>query len=507
MTRHPSPAPPTSSPSSLQDRHADVLRELLDHLAPQDRQAVRLAADRLGAALRPHGGVRDSTVLVGYGGGKDSSYTVAFVRAVQLFAARRDGTLFTLRSATNRHAGMPRAVMENIDRTYRALGMYDDPSCELLLLDGGRIRPFRHDLPADPAVTARNRADILMTGHRTAAQARPTFCNACNLSMANSFGLAAAHGRGADLIVTGDSREEQRDYAVWINRLGRQVGHDPRARRRTGFPRVLGALDTVSRAYARTIHGEATPEDPGVHADVPADLSFFSIFEDTPYDSGSHWELLTEFLGFRFDDLAFSFTESDCANPALMAHLRGLTCEHVYGRSYDDGMDEYVSFALRLMRRKDFPQRLIDRMAERYAGTPARAAVRDAVERFAAEAYDLTPQHLVCLVHAPFTARGQRLSAFLRAEHPELAAAEPALRALLAAPADEPVTGPDLELAASLEEISGLTLPQARRLYADDRPGSGALVNRILEDDPHKELISTRHSADGPTVHELLSGR
>ncbi|MGW3561393.1 hypothetical protein ACWDNT_29385 [Streptomyces sp. NPDC000963] len=50
-------------------------------------------------------------------------------------------------------------------------------------------------------------------------------------------------------------------------------------------------------------------------------------------------------------------------------------------------------------------------------------------------------------------------------------------------------------------------MPQARRLYADDRPDSGALVNRILEDDPHKELIRTRHSADGPIVHELLSGR
>ncbi len=75
----------------MRDRHADVLRDLLDHLAPRDRQAVRSAADRLVEALRPHGGVRDSTVLVGYGGGKDSNYTVAFVRAVQLFAARRDG--------------------------------------------------------------------------------------------------------------------------------------------------------------------------------------------------------------------------------------------------------------------------------------------------------------------------------------------------------------------------------------------------------------------------------
>jgi hypothetical protein len=34
----------------------------------------------------------------------------------------------------------------------------------------------------------------------------------------------------------------------------------------------------------------------------------------------------------RQHDPAFSFTESDCANPTLMAHLRGLKCERLYGR-------------------------------------------------------------------------------------------------------------------------------------------------------------------------------
>lgn len=485
-----------------------VLAHLLDHLSDQDRAATKTTADRLREALEQHGPVTGRTVLVGYGGGKDSSYTLAFMRAVQLALAERDGLLFTLRSATNRHAGMPRAVMENIDRVYRALGMYDDPSCELLLLDGARIHPFRPDLPPDPAVTARNRADILMTGHRTAAQARPTFCNACNLSMVNSFGLAAAHGRGADLIVTGDSRGEQRDYAVWINRLARQVGHNPRAQPRSGFPRVLGALDAVGRTYARTVHGEDTPtDDRGVHTDVPADLSFFSIFDDTSYDSGSHWDLLTDFLGFRFDDLAFSFTESDCANPALMAHLRGLTCEHVYGRTYDDGMDEYVAFALRLMRHKDFPQRLIDQMAKRYASTAGRAAVRQAVERFAHQAYGLTGTHLVCLVHAPFTACGQALSAFLRREHPALAGRESEIRALLSAPTSRPDTAASGELGLTLQDISGLSVPQMRQLYASDQPQAGELLDRVLQDDPHKEQIRTRHSANGPTVHELLSGR
>jgi len=53
--------------------------------------------------------------MVAYGGGKDSSYTLAFVRAMQLILFRVHGSTFQLRVATNRHAGMPRAVLENVD--------------------------------------------------------------------------------------------------------------------------------------------------------------------------------------------------------------------------------------------------------------------------------------------------------------------------------------------------------------------------------------------------------
>lgn len=48
-------------------------------------------------------------------------------------------------------------------------------------------------------------------------------------------------------------------------------------------------------------------------------------------DIEQRWPLLTEFLGFRFDDLAFHFSESDCANPLLMAHMRGLQAQYVRG--------------------------------------------------------------------------------------------------------------------------------------------------------------------------------
>jgi hypothetical protein len=426
---------------------------------------------------------------------------------MQLLLAEHHGRLFLLRAATNWHAGMPRAVMDNIGRTYRALAMDNDPACELLLIEGSAVRPFRGDAPRSPDVTARNRLDILMTGHRTQANGRPTFCNACNLSVANSFGIASAHGTGADVIITGDSAAEQRAYTAWINRLSRQVPRTNRTSQARGFPQVLAALDDVAQAYFQEIHGvEAKGEvaERGVWSKTPPGLRFFSIYGETAYDVGSHWDLLTEHLGFVFDELAFNFTESDCANPALMAHLRGLKCQYLYGRDYREGLREYVDFALCLMRRKDFPQRLINHMADRYAAPNAHVHLRARVNAFAREVYDLNEQQLICMVHSPFTAEGAGLTRYLLGQAPHLARHEQAIRALLTSA--ERVGGPLKDtLAAHLENLSGLRLDQLRTLYASDlRP---PIVQDILRGDPHKERIRTRHAPAGPDITEILSGR
>src|ERR1700676_2254421 len=187
---------------------AQAFRTLSAAMSTANMEAALRCSARLEAAL-PHTGRLDrNPVMVAYGGGKDSSYTLAFVRAMQLILLRVYGTTFRLRVATNRHAGMPRAVMENIDRAYRALRLTADPDCELLLIDGNEVTPFDVDTPQRADLVRRNRLDILMTGHRTFADGRPTFCNACNLSVLNSFGVAAAYGAGADLIITGASQGE-----------------------------------------------------------------------------------------------------------------------------------------------------------------------------------------------------------------------------------------------------------------------------------------------------------
>jgi hypothetical protein len=489
--------------ATLEVDRDQAFQELRAALPPANLEAALRCSARLQAELPHRSRLDRNLVLVAYGGGKDSSYTLAFVRAMQLILYRVHGTTFRMRVATNRHAGMPRAVLENVDRAYRALRLTTDPDCELLLIDGNEVTPFDVDTPQRDHVVRRNRLDILMTGHRTFADGRPTFCNACNLSVVNSFGLAAAYGSGADLFITGDSTREQRQYTAWVGRLSRRLGAS--GGQGSGFGRLLAEIDGISQVYFADIHGSDATDaiaERRVASGVPDRLRFFSIYTDTEYAAGDHMDLLTGFLGFEFDDVAFSFTESDCGNPALMAHLRGLKCERLFQRSYAEGMAEYVEFALGLMRHKDYPAELVDLMRNRYEGPDAISRMRRAASDYALETFGLGEEQLVCMAYSPFADKGAGLDEFLEREHPALAARAAEVHALLAGDSDDV---PDL--AAELERISGLELARLRVLYRSPVRRPGEVIDVVLAGDPHKGVIQTRHTQNGPITFEQISGR
>lgn len=481
-----------------------------EHLA-----AAKACAGKLYEGLPDRQQLRNNCVLVAYGGGKDSSYTTAFVRCMQLVLAAAHGDTFRLRVVTNRHAAMPSPVMRNIGRVYSALRIFEDPDCEPLLVDHNAIKRFRVDEPLPAELVKRNRDDILLTGHRTNADPRPTFCNACNFSMVSSFGLAASHGDGVDVIITGDSSSEQRAYYVWVTRLAQKYGiHDQRTK--GDFGGFLGTMRNLSRLYFSDLHGsEATEQITSrlVASQLKKSLKFFSIYTDTDYASGQHWDLLTKHLGFQFDDVAFSFSESDCANPALMAHLRGLKCERLYERSYAEGIAEYVSFGVGLMRKKEFPQTLIDIMTARYDGDANVQRMRAAVDRLTVELYGLTEQQLVCMIFSPFASRGKNLEAYLQKEQASLVSRIADIRRLLDSPLlPQPGSG-DHALAETLENLTGLELQQLRVIFSSVLHATAGgdpdrhLITDILARDPHKEKITTQHAPGGPLVGELISGR
>ncbi|PWE45247.1 hypothetical protein [Pseudomonas prosekii] len=496
----------STTPQPFNDE--SLLGQLNRYFCADERRAVATLGERLTDAAGGLDGLTRYKLMVAYGGGKDSSYTVAMLRAAQLHLAVLHGSTFQLRIANMRHAGVPDAVMANIDRVYRALHLFDDPRVEMLVVDHRQIRPFERHLPFPDDVQAMNRFDVLMNGHRTAGDGRPTFCNSCNLAVADFYGRAAWWQGGVNAVVTGDSRKEQKHYFTWIMRLAQRLGLNVDECRRQGFRGLLQALDGVAQVYFVELFGEGfdhqRDERRVACGDDQADPAFISIYDLVSYKVEDHWELITEFLDFRFEELAFSFTESDCANPMLMAHFRGLKAQYVQGRSYNQGIAEYLELAQALMRKKEMPQRLIDLAMAAYADAEGMQARRTLAANFAEQAFGLDEAQLVCMQFAPFVDSGRELSSFLGLCHPQRLSELDALHQLLGGERE------DAALSQWLTQVSGLPLPALRSLYAHQRidfDSDATLIARVRAGDPHKGRISRYDPATGETVVELVSGR
>jgi hypothetical protein len=509
---------PTSSAASapvaltVTEYRKQVLAQLRQYLGQAKVADLERCTRRLASVLPYQDNLRANVVLAMYGGGKDSSFLVAALRFMQLYLNEGRGSTFRVRIVTNRHSGMPAAVMHNIGRVYAALKMTDDPDVELLLVDGNVISRFFQDLPIPLALSLRDRTSILISGHRCQADPRPTFCNSCNLAMENALALALGHGDRAHVTVTGDSPAELRRYLVWIHRAARDLNIEPPPGA-NGFSGLMHRLGGIAHNLNRDLFGDMEHEIADRELDLRAvtdEPIFFSIYEDTTYRSTDHWDLLTVYLGFQFDDIAFAFTESDCGNPALMAHLNGLRHERFLRQSYTTGIHEYVDYAIGLMQKKEFPERLIEAIAARYR-TPADVHnMRRKMDEYADETFHLTEDQLVCMIYSPFTAAAEHLHLYLSAEKPELLPDEQRIRDLLQGAVSES----DLpELEHRLAELSGLELPYLRVLYRSpiiptrqtNAPGDNP-ISIVLKNDPHKAVIQ-RKSETGGTVSEFITGR
>ncbi|UVJ46204.1 hypothetical protein NVV94_12090 [Pseudomonas sp. LS1212] len=492
----------TTHDQAMKNVYHQVLQRMLSYFSIAQKTSLQLLIQRLIVAaggIERIGGFR---VMLAYGGGKDSSHALAFLRAAQLSIAARAPDTFDLRVATCRHAGITSAVMENIQRSYRALFADDDPRVEVLMVDDCQILPFDADARLSTATCKSNRMDLLMAGHLTGGQARASFCNSCYLSLADFYRRIMAWEGGVDLVVGADLPSEQARYLAW----GRSTLRDAGLLRTEAAPRhgaLLEQFEPLGHEYYRQLHGEnhigAAPLP-----SLPIEPRFLSIHDLVHVPNPAKSTLLTEFLGFRYADLAFAFSESDCANPLLMAHMRGLRAQFLQNRSYREGIDEYLQLAEAMMRRKRMPAELIEQALAAYRGEAGLKQRRQLATDFAQQAYGLSEVQLVCLLHAPFVSQGRDLEAFLRHCHPGMLVALPYLhKALQGKASPEPVM-------QWLVDISGLPQEALQRLYRMQRADGldrSSLIARVRASDPDKCRIKAHDPRTGKTAFELVCGR
>jgi hypothetical protein len=368
------------------------------------------------SARRP---AEEAHVLLPFGGGKDSAWTLAYVRLMQLLLAERAGRTFTLHVLLMVHPGVPAGVFENVRNVFAALGVDRADS----------VRVFTATLGGEPVELAFGsigqdliaifRQEVLLSGHLSQGNGRETFCNACNFALMNAIAryVVAAEG-GIDFVVTGDSKSEVSSYWKWVQRVAKPFQLARIGRGEVGWGGLFGKLSEINDAYYASLLGERGAEGtpyyfPNAMRQSFAPPDYFGVFDETRYEFWTHEGFLNDFLGFRLREDAFNFTESDCRNPMLMAHLRGLLADFE-GRGYLQGIAEYLALAKTLMERKAYDQRMIDLAFAPYL-TPEKIEVRRLeAEQHAYDQFGISPLQLEAMVASPLTDERARLDAFLR---------------------------------------------------------------------------------------------
>ncbi len=486
-----------------------------------NRENLRFAKNTPAETIAEALNKKNCTVM--FGAGKDSSFVLTIARTVQLQLLEEYGTTFELRVGIGRHPGMidclqtldehHNIVDGNIERVFTALDMHDDPLVTMFFIDNKRTTPYSYDIHHPNAqipddVMQQHRNDVLINGHMWGGAGRRTFCDDCNKNLSRWIATALAYDGGADLYMTGDSRKELNtqigsDIPNMMNALG--ISSDYLAQEMSDTQKAFQQLDAVGEAHTRLVHGAdehniAPRSIP--YADVPDRTRLVTVFDQIAYDSNKRMAFFNDFLNFDFDSLMFSFTETDCGNPALMCHNIGLIAKQI-GSSYEEGIRAYVEYGIGKMREKGFADELIDTMRMRYQDDDAITHIRAIVEDYAHRAYQLEPQHLEAMVYAPFTEGGKNLDAWLdHLDNPALTRHRDEIYDTIMQEKDTAITLVQT-IQQTLERYTGLSIDQMRHL------AKAPLMLNNLQQQRTKNLEASRFddATDSPDLQALIQRR
>lgn len=499
--------------------HSSLLQKLLEYSSyEQVHKLLRKLKDRLK-------NLHSKRIAVAYGGGKDSTYVIALLRAAQLLSLREYNSTFEIVVIVNYQSHMTKTVLKNIDNTLSTLGMLRDHRIKSFIVHGAVVTELSvstttSSLKIPDKIIERDRSDLLIAGHLTHGEPRRIYCDFCNLYM--QFGelkVLTTFGNECDLIITGDSLRELSFYRKWIKKLG-VLTSDNSCAELFSFAGYMQCIRGIAEKYFLYVHNEV----PKMYRDLlrssfPARFpELFSVYADVQYSADYHLNML-KFLKFKFspNDLTAVFTETDCSAPALMWHIHALKCKHQMSRTYENGAIEYAKFAVDLMKTKEFPEKMQREQYHRYSKKSHE--MRQVVSQHYQRTLQLTEDHLICIIYSPFTNQAKNLVQYLHEQQPRLL---PNFNNLYRALKDK-----NFEISRTtrkrLEECSGLTFEQMQLLFQKKAflPRVGTTLKNVTwqnvdsslkffqmlqEWDPHKKVVYSPISQEHHRYLEL-SGR
>jgi hypothetical protein len=172
-----------------------------------------------------------------------------------------------------------------------------------------------------------------------------------------------------------------------------------------------------------------------------------------------------------------------------------LQARFVHGRTYEEGVSEYLQRVLVMMRRKQLPERFCEQAVETFGNPLTMADQRGLATAEAQKSLGLSEAQLVCLLFAPFVDNGAALEHFLRQCHPGMLVALPELhRAMQGGPAPEQVLQWMVDVSGLPVSLIG-TLYRMRLVVRDEGrvPGteSGDAGVQVEDMDPENEAAVT----------------
>lgn len=479
----------------LQKKEELVRRYTIDHkrgLSVEDRENVDITE-----------AIQGKNLTVMYGGGKDSGVMLGAARTMQLMIAEEHGVILQLRVGIGEHAGMIGGVYQNINNALDVLKLNNDPDVDIVWINRDKTHT-KQNLSSENAGTVGNisRQNILGSGHLFSGAGRRTFCDSCNIGLGQWITTMLNYNGGADIFMTGDNTIEtsaQIDGAV--NDIAKDLGVELLAQQNMSpTQKRLKNLELVGKKHSQIIHGDEAEVLAFNYPDIPKKAQFMGFFGDEGIGNsiGKRIEFLRDYLKMDYSTLAFSFTESDCGNPALMCHIYGLIAEHAYknqGVTYGDGIRMFLDYIMPKVEEKKFPPEFVDELKKRYQNDDAITETRAAVEDYAKKAYDLGSQQVIAMVYAPFTQSGVNMKKYLdylrTIDNPDAAVqtvinSENQISTILKS--DLELNPKQAEIVSALNELTGLSLEQMRKLYKRELYINNFDPKHRLEPDAEKIL-------------------